>query len=120
VNAGDPRPMQGSRKFPFRKSRADSAISRLHFRRTSILNVGIKTFFGVSRRVVPLIGPPEKLSSVQLFAVIPPHNIPSGALLYFSNIRYSWDFPVSGKPHFSLRLCGNSHTPLHEDVMTEE
>lgn len=86
-NAGDPRPIHGSEKFPFRKLRADSAISRLHFRRTSILNTGIKTFFSISRRGVPLIGPPKKFSSVQLSAVIPPQNTPCGALLYFSNIQ---------------------------------
>ena len=86
-NAGDPRPIRGSEKFPFRKSRADSAISSLQFCRTPILNMGIKTFFSISRRVVPLIGPPEKFSLAQLFAVIPPHNTPCGALLYFSNIQ---------------------------------
>jgi hypothetical protein len=84
-NAGNPRPILGSGKFLFRKSRVDSAINRLHFRRNSILNIGIKTFFSISRRVAPLIGPPENVSSVQLSAVIPPHNTPRGALLYFSN-----------------------------------
>lgn len=86
-NAGDPRPIHSCGKFPFRKSRADSAISRLHFRRTSVLNKDINTFFSVSRHVVPLIGPREKFSSVQLFAVIPPHNTACGALLYFFNTQ---------------------------------
>jgi hypothetical protein len=64
-NVGDAQPIHGSGKFPFRKSRTDSAISKLQLLRNSyILNMGINKFFIVHGHVVQFMGPSKKCISV--------------------------------------------------------